>query len=171
MRLVKRNDEDLLSVLDDLCHVKEAELVVLESLSSEIKVLKEEIEPIHQTIQAQAEQLEEAGQLVQMSLQELKEQKTTIRNIASIPQYNKMDHLTGRTPMERFVLRAEAQIDAALAYTGSVKQKFSELLEYFGENEGMASNDFFGTMKRFLGEFQKAIEDVNREEKRKVGCY
>lgn len=168
VRLVKRNDEELLSVLDDLGHVKEAELVILDSLLSEIKVLKEEIEPIHETVKAQAEKLEESGQLVQMSLRELKEQRTTIRNIDKIPQYNKMDHHTGRTPMERFVLHSEAQIDAALAFTDSVKQKFSELLEYFGEDEGMASNDFFGTMTRFFQEFQKAIEHVSREEKRKV---
>ena len=168
VRLVKRNDEELLSVLDDLSHVKEAELVILETLSSEIKVLKDEIKPIHETITVQAERLEDAGELVQMSLQELKEQKTTIRNIDGIAQYNKMDHHTGRTPMERFILRAEAQIDAALAFTESVKRKFSELLDYFGEDENMASNNFFGTMNRFLGEFGKAIEHVNREEKRKV---
>jgi len=169
VRLVKRNDEDLLSVLDDLAHVKEAQLVILDSLANDIRVLKDEITPIHETIKTQAEKLEAAGQIVQMSLQELKEQRTTIRNIDKIPQYNKMDHHTGRTPMERFILHSEAQIDAALAFTDSVKQKFSELLEYFGEDEGMASNDFFGTMTRFLAEFQKSIEHVNREESKKVG--
>lgn len=168
MRLVKRNDEELLSVLDDLGHVKEAQLVILDSLSGEIRALKDEIGPIHKAIIAQAEALEESGQIVQMSLQELKEQRTTIRNADKVPHYNKVDHHTGRTPMERFILHSEAQVNAALAFTDSVKKKFSELLEYFGEDDGMASNEFFGTMKRFLEEFQKSIEHVNREEKKKV---
>ena len=168
VRLVKRNDEGLLTVLEDLQHVKEAETVLLDSLSSDIRALKDEIAPVHETIKTQAENLEAAGQIVQMSLQELKEQRTTIRNVDKIPQYNKMDHHTGRTPMERFILHSEAQVDAALAFTDSVKRKYLELLEYFGEDEGMASNEFFGTMTRFLAEFQKSIEHVNKEEKKKV---
>ena len=168
VRLVKRNNKDLLTVLNDLVHVKQAEVVVLNSLCNELKALRDEIDPIHQTIVRQAEKLEEAGQNVPMSLQELKEQKTTIRNFDNVPQYNKVDHHTGRTPMERFILHSEAQVNAALAFSESVEKKFSDLLEYFGEDEGMSSNDFFGTMTRFLGEFEKAIEHVDREEQKKV---
>lgn len=171
VRLVKRNDDSLLSVIDDLYHVKEAQLVILDSLSNEIKALKEDIVPIRETIKAQAEEFEASGRIVQMSLKELKEQRTSIRNIDNMPQYNKIDHHTGRTPMERFVLHSEAQIAAAIAFTDSVKQKFADLLEYFGEDEGMASNDFFGTMTRFLADFRDAIEHVNREDKIKVSCY
>ena len=170
VRLVKRNDKDMLTVLDDLRHVKEAELVVLDSLVNEIKAIKDEIGPIHQTIVRQAEKLEESGQIVQLSLQELKGQKTTIRKSDNVPQYNKVDHHTGRTPMERFILHADAQVNAALAFSESVKKKFSELLEYFGEDDGMASNAFFGTMRSFLEEFGKAIDHVDREELKKVNA-
>lgn len=168
VRLVKRNDKDLLTVLSDLVHVKQAEIVVLSSLCNELKALKDEIDPIHQTIVKQAEKLEEAGQIVPLSLQELKEQKTTIRKSDNIPQYNRVDHHTGRTSMERFILQSEAQVNAALAFSESVEIKFSDLLEYFGEDEGMSSNDFFGTMTRFLGEFEKTIEQVDREEEKRV---
>ena len=168
VRLVKRNDKDLLTVLSDLVHVKQAELVVLSSLCNELKALKDEIDPIHQTIVKQAEKLEEAGQIVPLSLQELKEQKTTVRKSDNIPQYNRVVHHTGRTPMERFILHSEAQVNAALAFSESVEKKFSDLLEYFGEDEGMSSNDFFGTMTRFLGEFEKTIEHVDREEEKRV---
>lgn len=165
---MKRNDESLLSVRDDLGHVKDAELVVLDSLCGDIKALKDEIEPIRVTVTAQAEQLQEAGQLVQMSLKELAEQKTSVRTIASVPQYNKIDHHTGRTPMERFVINAGARIDEALTFTDKVKEKFAKLLEYFGEDGNMASNDFFGTMNAFLADFAKAVDHVNNEDIAKV---
>ena len=120
---------------------------------------------------AQAQHLEETGQLVQMSLKELSEQKTSVRKIESVPQYNKIDHHTGRTPMERFAINAEARIDDALTFTDKVKEKFAKLLEYFGEDGNMASNDFFGTMNRFLGDFAKAVDTVNQEDKVKVRTY
>jgi hypothetical protein len=165
---MKRNDESLLGVRDDLKHVKDAELVVLDSLCGDVKALKDEIEPIRATVTAQAERLQEAGQLVQMSLKELTEQRTSVRTVGSVPQYNQIDHHTGRTPMERFSINAAAQIDDAITTTEKVKDKFARLLEYFGEDGNMASNDFFGTFNSFLADFAKAIEAVNIEDKAKV---
>lgn len=168
VKLMKQNDGSLLNVRDDLINIKAAELAVLDSLYGDFKALKDEIEPIRLTVQAQAEKLEKAGLLVQMSLKELTEQKTSVRSIDSVPQYNKIDHHTGRTPMERFSISAEARIIEALSYAGKVKEKFAKLLEYFGEDGSMASNDFFGTMNTFLGDFTKAVEHVNNEDKMKV---
>lgn len=124
--------------------------------------------PVLETVKRQAEILEEKGQLVQMSLKELTEQKTSVRTVASIPQYNKVDHHTGRTPMERFTLNAASKIEEALLYTDKVKGKFSKVLEYFGEDGNMASNDFFGTMNTFLADFTKAVEYVHKEYMSKV---
>ena len=148
VKLVKQNDESLLDVRRDLVHVKEAESVILDTLFVDFNEIKEEIHPIHETVQTQAAELEAAGKLVQMSLQELIEQRTVVRNIGDVPQYNQIKHLTGRTPMERFIVRAEAQIDQVLAFADSVKSKYIGLLQFFGEDENMASNDFFGTMTR-----------------------
>jgi hypothetical protein len=155
-------------VRDDLGQVKDAEFVVLDSLCAEIKALKDEIEPIRLTVTVEAQRLADAGQLVQMSLKELSEQRTSVRKIASVPQYNKIDHHTGRTPMERFAINAAARIDEALAFTDEVKEKFATLLEYFGEDGNMASNEFFGTMNQFLGDFAKAVEQNFIEDKAKV---
>lgn len=171
VKLMKRNDDSLLAVRDDLSHVKDAELVVLDSLVADMKALKEEIEPIRLTVTAQAERLQEAGQLVQMSLKELAEQKTSVRTVASVPQYNKIDHHTGRTPMERFAINASFQIDDAILISDKVKEKFERLLEYFGEDGNMASNDFFGTFNAFLADFGKAVETVNKEDKAKVSSF
>ena len=47
--------------------------------------------------------------------------------------------------------------------------KFAKLLEFLlCEDENMASNDFFGTMRRFIHEFRRAAEQVEKDEKAKV---
>lgn len=160
MKLVRQNDESLLRVVDELKHAKNAKLVVLDNVQSDFNSLRTEIEPIRETVKAQAEKLEEAGQIVQMSVKELSEQRTSIRSIDRVPQYNKIDHHTGRTPMERFIISAETKIVNALELTERVKDKFVNLLEFFGEDEGMPSSEFFGTLTRFLMEFGKSIERV-----------
>lgn len=78
---------------------------------------------------------------------------------------NQTDHVTGRTPMERFAMNAATSTETAMTMTEDVKQKYYKVLDYFGEAHDMASNDFFGTMNRFLLEFSKAIEQVQKEEK------
>jgi hypothetical protein len=168
VKLIKRNDESLLGLRDELKHLKDAELIVLDSLCNDMKVMKDEIESVLQTVKTQAEHLEENGQLVQMSLKELAEQKTSVRTVANVPQYNKIDHHTGRTPMERFTLNAANKIEDAILYTNNVKEKFSKVLEYFGEDGNMASNDFFGTMNAFLADFSKAVEYVHKDDMKKV---
>lgn len=168
MKLVQRNDESVLGVAKDLLHAKDAELVVLDSLCGDVKTLKDEITPVYETAKKQADELEGKGELKQLSSKELREQKTSIRNVANVPQYNKIDHLTGRTIMERFAINAKATIDDALDYTDTVREKFMKLLGYFGEDLGMPSNEFFKTWTQFMTEFGKAIEHVMLLEKMQV---
>ena len=149
-------------------HVAEAQNIIMDSLQGDISSLKEEIEKIHETVRAQAEELSELGQAKPMSLKELMEQRSSVRSIGNVPQYNKIDHLTGRTPMERFTLSAASAIGDAEELSKVVKEKFKKLLEYFGEDEKMPSNEFFGTMNRFIEEFGKAVEQVVKDEKKKV---
>jgi hypothetical protein len=168
VKLLKRNDESLLEVHNDLQNIKAAELVILDNLSGDIQALKDEILPVLETVTRQADELESLGQLIPMTLKELSEQKTSIKAIAHVPQYNKVEHHTGRTPMERFSRYADSRIDDALAYCQAVKDKFSRLLDYFGEDRNKASNEFFGILNKFLVEFKSAMEQVEKEEKEKV---
>lgn len=165
---MKRNDKSLLTVKDDLQNVKAAELVILDSLSGDIQALKEDIQPILETVTKQAEELAAAGELTAMTLKELSEQKTSVKAISHVKQYNQVEHHTGRTPMERFTLYADSRIDSGLSYCQAVKAKFTRLLDYFGEDPKKASNEFFGTLNKFLAEFQTAIEQVEKQEKAKV---
>lgn len=140
----------------------------MDSLYSDMKELEKETEQAHNIAKEQAEELSKDGLTKKISISELREQRTLVRNVARVPQYNKIDHLTGRTPMERFTLNAEGSIKDAMQLAEDVKEKFRDLLEYFGEDEKMASNDFFGTMKRFINAFKQAMEQVEKEEKQKV---
>jgi Formin Homology 2 Domain len=188
--LVKRNDESLLEFQKDLTHVREAQNIMLDNLLTEIKDLRQELEIVHKTAQEDADQLP-PGEKRPISLKELKEQITLVRCIADVKHCecllmlvlfsrafqfltiidvhslftdNQTDHVTGRTPMERFAMNAATTTETAMTMTEEVKQKYDKVLEYFGEAKDMTSNDFFGTLNRFLLEFSKAMEQVKREE-------
>lgn len=145
-----------------------AELVILDTLCTDIKTLDAELSEVRKTVIEEADRLEKAGELKPTTLSDLKEQKTIVRNVGHIPQYNMMAHKTGRTSMERFTMNADDAVKSALDSTDSVKEKYSKLLEYFGEDEKMPSNDFFGLMKRFIIEFEQAAEQVEKLEKARV---
>lgn len=162
------NDLQLLDFRKDLVSVSSAENVILESLISDIKTLEDELSSVHETATTQADIFAAEGRVQPFSIQELKEQKTAVRNIENVPQYNKVQHLTGRTSMERFTINAARAIEETVELTSRVKDSYAKLLEYMCENESMASNEFFGTMRRFINEFDKAREQVEKEEKAKV---
>lgn len=66
--------------------------------------------------------------------------------------------------MERFAVNAAVSTETAFIMTQAVKRKYISLLEYLGEIEEMASNDCFGTIERFITEFRRATEQVQKEE-------
>ena len=145
--------------------MNEAENVILDALSGDVKAIGEELLAVHDTVAAEAQRLEEAGELKPMSLADLAEQRTAVRHVGVIPQYNKIEHQTGRTSMERFVINAKVATDQAAESIEDVKKKYSALLGYFGEDPQMATSDFFGTLRRFIVEFKKATEQVEAIEK------
>ena len=168
VKLVKKNDPGLLTFSNDISSVIPAESVLLDSLANEVKALGQELAGVHKTVQAEAERLEEAGELRPMTLEDLKEQRTTVRQVGNVSQFNKIDHHTGRTPMERFMFGAKCSCDEASQAIEDVRKKYLALLEYFGEDENMQTGDFFGILRRFMREFQKAVDQVEAIEKKEV---
>ena len=152
----------------DLAHVTAAESVLLDGLSADVKTISEDWATVHETVKTEAERLEEAGELKPMSLADLKEQKTAVRNTGSTTHFNKMDHMTGRTSMERFTLNAKVATDQAMESIENVKKKYKALLDYFGEDEQMPNSDFFGILRRFMTEWKKATDQVEAIEKAAV---
>ncbi|KAL3945643.1 MAG: hypothetical protein SGBAC_000299 [Bacillariaceae sp.] len=168
VKLVKKNDSRLLAFSSDISFVIPAESVLLDSLANEVKTLGQELVGVHKTVQAEANRLEEAGELRPMTLEDLKEQRTTVRQVGKVSQFNKMDHHTGRTPMERFTVNAQYSCDQATTSIEDVRKKFLAVLQYFGEDENMATGDFFGILRRFMREFQKAVDQVEAIEKKEA---
>ena len=168
MKLVKKNDEDLLNFSTGLASVTAAESVLLDSLSNDVKAVGTELSGVYETVKVEADRLEEAGELKPITLADLAEQKTAVRQVGFVPHYNKMDHFTGRTSMERFALNARISCEQATESINDVKKKYKALLGYFGEDEQMATGDFFGTLRRFMLEWKKAVEQVEAIEKKQV---
>lgn len=167
-KLVKKNDESLLDFNEDIEAVRYAENVVLDALGAEIKTIEAELEEVHETAAEEAARLEAADELKPFSLTDLRELKTTMHTIDKIQHFNKVDHQSGRTPMERFALQTQEALRQANNKVHNLKNKYAQLLEYFGEDDKMPSNEFFGVMRRFIEEFEKACDQVDKEEKERV---
>jgi len=167
-KLVKQNDESLIQFKDDIESVPAAGGVILEALGSDVKVLADEVSQVHETAKVEADRLEAEGKLRKMSVAELSEQITVVRQIGGLSHYNQIDHITGRTQMERFASRATSIVDNAVDALEDLKKTYAGVLSYFGEDENMSSNDFFGTMKKFSLEFKSAAEAVEKQEKARV---
>lgn len=167
-KLVLSNDPELLKFRKDLSHVAKAENVILDSILSDMKVLEKELETVHEAATKQADELEKAGQCKAATLKELREQKTCFRSIEKVQHFNAVNHKTGRAPMERFTMNALYRISSANELADKVREKYSGLLQYLCEKEDLPANDFFGTLRRFMDEFDRAADYVEKDEKRKV---
>ena len=165
VKLVKKNDETLLAFESDVCHVIPAESVLLDTVAGDVKVIQEELEDTVKIVSKEAERLEKAGNLPKLTLSDLLEQKSIVKSIGSVPQFNKISHLTGRTSMERFAMNARVACDQAVESVESVKSKYASLLGYFGEDENMPTGEFFGILRRFMSEWKKAIKQIEKIER------
>ncbi|KAG7367541.1 formin homology 2 domain containing protein [Nitzschia inconspicua] len=165
VKLVKKNDESLISFESDLVHVIPAENVLLDAISGDVKSIGEELKGVLEIVSKEAQRQEEAGELRKLSLSELIEQKTMVQHVGIVPQFNKMTHLTGRTSMERFTLNAKVACEQVSESIDSVQKKYAMVLGYFGEDENMPTADFFGILRRFMIEWKKAVEQVDKIEK------
>jgi hypothetical protein len=167
VKLVQANDSDLCDFAQDLSHVRLAETVVFDNVSADITRLQNELEKIGATAKREADKLVARGEVQKITLDELKEQRTVIRSIDKVNQYNKADHVAGRTIMERFVMNAVLEVAEAAMLASETKLSYLNLLDYLCEDKEMAANDFFGTMRKFIDEFGKALNQVSDEVKTK----
>lgn len=166
VKLVRQNDENLLDFHKELKHIKQAENLLMDSITNDMKNLSDDLEGIREIVEKAAGAAEANGERT-LSLEDLKEQRTTIRVNGAVAQFNQVDHITGRTPMERFMRKASNEVSDLVDLSGEVKSKYQDLLAFFGEDSQMPSNHFFGTMNRFTKEFIVSEQHVEKEEKAK----
>lgn len=167
-KLVKKNDESLLDFDEDLKTVRHAENIILDSLVSDIKTIEAELKEVHETAAAEAEKLEAEGNLKPLTLQDLKELRTSLHVNESVTHFNRVDHHSGRTPIERFSINCGQAMEQANKSVDRLKEKYANLLDYFGEDEKKPSDEFFGVMRRFIEAFNKAKLQVEQLEKARV---
>lgn len=165
VKLVKKNDKSLLLFANDVSSVMPAESVLLDGLSGDVKLISEELDGILAIVRQQADYLEQIGALKATSVTVSGEQADAT---GSVDQLNYVDPSMGRTPMERFVLNAKKACMQASESIENIKKKYCALLQYFGEDENMATADFFGTLRRFMTEWKKAAEQVEAIERKEV---
>lgn len=173
VRLVGQNDKELLNFKEDIISSKKAENVMLDSLVGEIKGFKEEFASIKIIATADGDSRRgKDGKIValgtKITLNELMEQKTIVREVNGMKNYNQMTSAVEYTQMEIFFENAEAKIQAMCKQMEVTQKKFVELLKYFGEDEKMTSTDFFGTLNKFIDSFKGAKEYVEQQADMKV---
>eukprot|EP00934_Nitzschia_sp_Nitz4_P006014 Nitzschia sp. Nitz4//scaffold124_size66437//25636//38731//NITZ4_006111-RA/size66437-processed-gene-0.6-mRNA-1//1//CDS//3329534552//6004//frame0 len=167
VKLVKKNDVSLSMFDDDLPSVIPAQSVLLDGLSADVKSISDELVEVDKTVVEEAERLEQNGELQPMSVTENSEHKS-VTSAEESAQDSKGGKPPGRTAMERFAIDAKSACDQALDSIDNVKKKYAALLQYFGEDEQMATGDFFGTLTRFIAEWRKAVEQVETIERKEA---
>ena len=99
------------------------------------------------------------------------EEKTTKSSVAKIfgnvekeqPIFSMNEAIeAGLEVMDDFMSMAQEEIDEIKLYIDAVGTKYSTVLDYFGEEKDMLSQDFFTTLNKFLKEFVTTREKVER---------
>jgi hypothetical protein len=211
-KLIRQNDESLLTFADELTSIAPAVTVVLDGLVGDMKMINEQLTKVMETTISEADILEAEGKLPNLSaamisdtkevIEDIKiddkkseevdilgekgetlivdnvdqEQSETLDTAVSPPAALSKDKDSSeendaskmRTPMEIFVHQARRKVDDALKSLDELKARYSDLLKYFGEDDNLQSNEFFGTLQKFIVEFNTAAEQVEKAEKGKV---
>lgn len=169
IKIIKKNDPELLDVKSEIASISKAKAVILDGLLGDLKLMTSELELVRKTSNKEGERHRgEDGKIInpniKMTLAELKEQRTRVREIEGIKFYNQMQRDIEYTPMEIFVQSADDQLAIAMNDLDEAQKAFESVLNYFGEDEKMPTSDFFGTLFAFLESFETAKEHVERLE-------
>lgn len=157
VKLLKRNEEELLSFKDDIEPVFDAQRILLDNTCDEIMNLSKELERIEKIIKKHVHETDKMTYI---------HRTQHIKQVHSPPKENKS--FWQMSAIERFILDACNSMDEAITASHNTKEKFKSLLKYFGEDETMKSDDFFGTLQAFVLAFGIAQDQVVAQEKAAV---
>lgn len=134
---------------------------------------KEEIEKDKMEVDQEDEEKESGGSSGDGSMDEDDQEKATseVNPEAKTEESESDENKKPRTPMEVFTITAKKDVEKALTRLDDLKESYKGVLQYFGEDEKMASNEFFGTLQKFIVEFLKAADQVEKEERKKVRLH
>jgi len=172
IKVINKNDPTILKFKEEILSIEKAKDITLDAMLGDLKQLQSELEEVKKAAEVEGEKLRgDDGKLtnpnIKMTLAELKEQKTSNRIINGVKYFNQMEHEKEFTPMEIFSQSAEFQVLEATEKTDEVKDGFSSVLKYFGEDEKMSTTDFFGTLSSFLQCFESEKDFFERQEEQR----
>ena len=176
VRLVKQNDESLSKFKEDLSTVQKAEGIMLDAIKADLKQIDEEFQRVKEFSDKEGSRLRgEDGKIInpqiKKSLEELKTQKSSVRELNGVKQYNQMEHIVDYTHMELFCQDANATVKESLEKLDLTQEAFLSVLQYFGEDEKMSTSDFFGTLNKFIKSYDAALDLVEKQEAIKVMAH
>ena len=175
--LVKRNDESLLNFKDDISSIVPAEKISYsQQVLDELRKLEKELTALEKVAQAETEKIKAAKSgaspagLMGMTVNELAGQKSSLKTSDGTTHYDKavLKSELALTPIGRFSIDAKAALEETKSYALKTQEKFDAVLKYFGENATLTPIQFFSTLSMFCRAFDKALEDVLKEEKKKA---
>lgn len=143
--IVQKNDEDVMKLSEDFVPVKAAERVSMDMLAQQLKEMEKGIELVKDVVKRH---------LIDSSHDQTPE-----------------DELVGATAMGQFSLNAESNIQALINEFASVKIKFANLLQFFGEETSMTPDAFFRTINTFVSMFDQTHKELIRKEEAKVSDF
>ena len=142
--IVQKNDADVLKLSEDFAPVKAAERVAMDMLSLELTKMDQGIEKLQAVVKNNLPEPSDSGS-------EIEE-----------------DELINSTPMGRFSTSAASKIQSLSNEFNDVRSSFTDLLRYFGEDNSMSPEAFFGTINTFVSMFDQTHKELVRKEEAKA---
>jgi len=138
VKLVKQNDASLLELKGELASVVKAENVDIKLLSGDLQKLKDDVDVVKKAAKEDGDKKRKTHENCQ------------------------------RTPMEIYIDDAEKKVEKGKAKQEELKEKYLNLLKYFGEDAELKSGQFFSTINTFVKEFGVEQDKHQRQEEAKA---
>jgi len=139
IRLVQNQEPDTLDFRNDLANVLDASQVSISTIQTDIEGLSSDIAAAQLIIN------DDCGSL------EFDFSK------GSVPSDTQMEVISYPT----FIHAAHIQMEALRNELNSMQREYLDVLDYFGEDPKLDSQDFFRSLNEFGSSFEKSIQEVN----------
>lgn len=168
--VVQRNNEDLLDFKEDLPTVSKADKIFWDQCVNELEEVETQLENVRKLALYEAKSKKVVYQLPNKKKQTQEDVDSDDLSVASMSLEEEVAMLRS-TKIGMFALSAIKKVSQLRERVDTAKNKFSQLLEYFGEdgeNSKMQPHELLQIISTFCRNFDAAREDVVKMEKAKV---
>ena len=167
--VVRRNSEALLDFMDDLPTVFKVVKIYWDQCVTELEEVETQLENVRKLALHEAKSSTVVFQLPNRTNTEEEDNDSDELSVESMSLEDEVALLRS-TKVGMFALSAIRKVSQLRERVDTAKDKFSCLLEYFGESEGskMQPHELFEIITTFCRNFDVARADVEKKEKAKV---